>query len=64
MGHPVYIYFFFSNAQINSKETLLYTVLQMFRQFCLFPEGGNEGGRVATPTNFLMFDFYDIKSLI
>ena len=28
-----------------------------------FPEGGNEGQRVATPTSFSIFNFYDIKSL-
>ena len=27
------------------------------------PEGRNEGGRVATPTSFLIFDSYDMKSL-
>jgi hypothetical protein len=26
-------------------------------------EGGREGGRVATPTSFTMFDSYDMKSL-
>ena len=26
-------------------------------------EGRNEGVRVATPTNFSIFDFYDMKSL-
>ena len=42
----------------------------MFRQFCLFmmsnapvPEGGNEGGRKATPISILIFDFYGIKGL-
>ena len=28
-----------------------------------FQEGGNEGGRVATPTSFSIFDSYDMKSL-
>ena len=27
------------------------------------PEGGNEGGRVATPTTFPIFDIHDMKSL-
>ena len=27
------------------------------------PEDRNEGGRVATPTSFLLFDSYDMKSL-
>ena len=43
----------------------------MFRQFCLFmmqnayvPEGGNEGGRKATPTSTSIFDFYGIKALL
>ena len=27
------------------------------------PEGRNEGGRVATPTSFSIFDSYDMKSL-
>ena len=53
-----------------SDLKIIYTVLQMLRQFCLFmmynayvPEGGNEGGREATPTSFSMFDFYGIKAL-
>ena len=28
-----------------------------------FPEGRNEGGRVATPTSFSMFDSSDMKNL-
>ena len=28
-----------------------------------FPEGGNEEGRVATPTSFSIFNSYDMKSL-
>ena len=28
-----------------------------------FSGGGNEGGRVATPTSFSIFDFYDMESL-
>ena len=46
-------------------------MLQMFRQFCLFydvnayiPEGGNEGGKEATPTSFSIFDFYGTKALL
>ena len=31
-------------------------------KMAIFPEGGNKGGRVATPTNFLIFDFYDMKT--
>ena len=27
-----------------------------------FLEGGNKGGRIATPTNFSIFDFYDMKT--
>ena len=27
------------------------------------PEGRNERGRIATPISFLIFDFYDLKSL-
>ena len=27
------------------------------------PEGRNEGGRVATPTNFSIFDCYDMKMI-
>ena len=27
------------------------------------PEGRNEGGRVAAPTSFSIFDSYDMKSL-
>ena len=30
---------------------------------CNFPQGGNEEGRVATPTNFSVFDSYGMKSL-
>ena len=48
----------------------IYTLLQMFRQFYLFMmqnayvlEGGNEGGRKATPTSISIFDFYGIKTL-
>ena len=46
-----------------------YTLLQMFRQFCLFMmynayvlEGGNEGGRKATPTSISISNFYGIKA--
>ena len=28
------------------------------------PEGGNEGGRKATPTSTSIFDFYGIKALL
>ena len=49
---------------------ILFTVLQMFRQFCLFimqnayvPEGRNKGERKATPTSISIFDFYGIKAL-
>ena len=33
--------------------------------FCYgnFPEDRNDGGRVATPNRFLIFDSYDMKSL-
>ena len=47
-----------------------YTVLQKYTQFCLLLlqnayvlEGGNEGGREATPTSISIFDFYGIKAL-
>ena len=47
-----------------------YTLLQMFRQFCLFmmqnayvPEGRNEGGRKATPNSISIFDSYGKKTL-
>ena len=43
----------------------------MFMQFCLFImlnayiwEGGNEGGRKATPTSTTIFNFYGIKALL
>ena len=35
----------------------------MFGPGAYVPEGRIEGGRVATPTSFLIFDSYDIKSL-
>ena len=30
---------------------------------CLCSRGGSEGGRVATPTSFSIFDSYDMKTL-
>ena len=33
------------------------------KQNAYVPEGGNEGGRVATPTSISIFDSYDMKSL-
>ena len=35
----------------------------MFGPGAYVPEGRIEGGRVATPTSFLIFDSYDMKSL-
>jgi hypothetical protein len=32
-------------------------------KICKFLEGGNERGRIATPTSFSIFDPYEIKSL-
>ena len=31
--------------------------------YTLVPEGGNEGGRVVTPTSISIFDSYDLKTL-
>ena len=33
------------------------------KQNAYIAEGGNEGGRVATPTSISIFDSYDMKSL-
>ena len=51
-------------------QKLTYTLSHMFTQFCLFMmlnayflEGGNKGGRVATPTSFSIFDSFDMKTL-
>ena len=53
-------------------KTILFFILgtKMFGRGGLFmkqnayvPESMIERGRVATPTSFLIFDFYDIKSL-
>ena len=35
----------------------------MFAQGGYVPDGGNEKGRVATPTSILIFDYNDMKSL-
>ena len=35
----------------------------VYEENAYVPEGRNEGGRVATPTNFSIFDSYDMKSL-
>ena len=37
--------------------------VKMFGPGAYVPEGRIEGGRVATPTSFLIFDSYDMKSL-
>ena len=37
--------------------------LKMFAQGGYVPDGGNEKGRVATPTSILIFDYNDMKSL-
>jgi hypothetical protein len=57
-------------VNLKRAECTAYTVLQMFRQVCLsimqnayVREGGNEGGRKATPTSISIFDFYGIKAL-
>ena len=60
-GHPCILQ---QNVAPLVSVPYMYTVLQMFRQFCLFmmqnayvPEGGNEG------TSISIFDFYGIKAL-
>ena len=40
----------------------VYAVLPFYDVKCHVLEGGNEGGRKATPTSISIFDFYGIKT--
>ena len=64
------LYFNLIGQPYFRKGLCTYTLLQKYTQFCLFMmqnayvlEGGNEGGREATPTSISIFDFYGIKAL-
>ena len=50
---------------IKENITVLFKIVHkiLFSINGNFPEGGNKGGRVATPTSFSIFDSYGIKSL-
>ena len=57
-------------THVQAAVYYTYTLLQKYTQFFLFmmqnayvPEGGNEGGRKATPTSTSIFDFYGLKAL-
>ena len=41
----------------------VYAVLPFYDVNAYVLEGGNEGGRKATPTSISIFDFYGIKTL-
>ena len=51
-----------ANKYIHSVAKV-YAVFPFYDVKCLCSEGGNEGGREATPTSISILDFYGIKTL-
>ena len=48
----------------NTLKSIMFGVDGLFMKYNVYVlEGGNEGGRVATPTSFSIFDSYDKKIL-
>ena len=52
-----------TGLQEGTLPSRMFGVGGLFMKYAYVPEGGNEGGKVATPTSFSILDSCDMKSL-